>query len=124
MARHMGDVTVTTQNLNVNLTDPERGLLIVEGAVPGAAGGWIMVRDAVKHPLPKDAPKPGKFRIPSEEPAPEVKSEPAPEAKAEAKPAPKAEAKAEPKAEKKAEKKPEPKAAPKPEAKPKPKGKK
>jgi large subunit ribosomal protein L3 len=123
MAGHMGDVTVTTQNLKVVRTDPERGLIVVEGAVPGAAGGWIMVRDAVKHPLPKDAPKPGKFRIPSEEPI-EAKPEPAPEAKLETKPAPKAEAKAEPKAEKKAEKKPEPKAAPKTEAKAKPKGKK
>ncbi|HVV43109.1 MAG TPA: 50S ribosomal protein L3, partial [Nitrobacter sp.] len=30
--------------------------------VPGAKGGWITVRDAVKKALPKDAPKPGKFR--------------------------------------------------------------
>jgi large subunit ribosomal protein L3 len=30
--------------------------------VPGHKGGWIVVRDAVKKPLPKDAPKPGKFR--------------------------------------------------------------
>jgi large subunit ribosomal protein L3 len=35
---------------------------LVEGAVPGAKGGWITVRDAVKKVLPKDAPKPGKFR--------------------------------------------------------------
>jgi len=32
--------------------------------VPGAKGGWIMVRDAVKKVLPKDAPKPGKFKLP------------------------------------------------------------
>jgi large subunit ribosomal protein L3 len=31
--------------------------------VPGNAGGWIAVRDAVKKPLPKDAPAPGKFRV-------------------------------------------------------------
>ena len=31
--------------------------------MPGAKGGWITVRDAVKRPLPKDAPKPGKFRL-------------------------------------------------------------
>ena len=36
---------------------------MVEGAVPGAKGGWITVRDAVKKELPKDAPKPGKFRL-------------------------------------------------------------
>ena len=41
-----------------------RGLILVEGAVPGAKGGWITVRDAVKKTLPKDAPKPGKFRLP------------------------------------------------------------
>ena len=41
----------------------DRGLLLVEGAVPGTAGGWIFVRDAVKRALPKDAPQPGKFRL-------------------------------------------------------------
>jgi large subunit ribosomal protein L3 len=44
-------------------TDVERGLILVEGAVPGSKGGWIAVRDAVKKALPKDAPKPGKFRL-------------------------------------------------------------
>src|SRR6266516_1948361 len=42
----------------------ERGLSLVEGAVPGAKGGWITLRDAVKKRLPTDAPKPGKFRLP------------------------------------------------------------
>ena len=54
---------MTTQNLRVVQTDVERGLILVQGAVPGNAGGWIAVRDAVKKPLPKDAPIPGKFRI-------------------------------------------------------------
>ena len=80
MAGHMGDRTVTTLNLKVVRTDPERGLLLIEGAVPGAKGGFIMVRDAVKQPLPKDAPKPGKFR----EPAADAKSAPKAEAQAEA----------------------------------------
>jgi large subunit ribosomal protein L3 len=44
-------------------TDVERGLILVEGAVPGSKGGWISVRDAVKKPLPKEAPKPGKFKV-------------------------------------------------------------
>jgi large subunit ribosomal protein L3 len=44
-------------------TDVERGLILVEGAVPGSKGGWIAVRDAVKKPLPKEAPKPGKFKV-------------------------------------------------------------
>ena len=34
--------------------------------MPGHAGGWIAVRDAVKKPLPKDAPVPGKFRVQGE----------------------------------------------------------
>lgn len=62
MPGHMGVDRVTTQNLRVVRTDPERGLILVEGAVPGVAGGWIMVRDAVKRSLPSEAPKPGAFR--------------------------------------------------------------
>ncbi len=62
MAGHMGVERVTTLNLRVVQTDPERGLILVERSVPGFAGGWITVRDAVKKALPKDAPRPGKFR--------------------------------------------------------------
>jgi large subunit ribosomal protein L3 len=62
MAGHMGVERVTTLNLRVVQTDPARGLILVEGSVPGFAGGWITVRDAVKKALPKDAPQPGKFR--------------------------------------------------------------
>jgi large subunit ribosomal protein L3 len=65
MAGHLGVERVTTQNLKVVRTDPEKGLILVEGAVPGVRGGWITVRDAVKRPLPKDAPVPGKFRAPA-----------------------------------------------------------
>jgi large subunit ribosomal protein L3 len=54
---------VTTINLKVIQTDVDRGLILVEGAVPGAKGGWITVRDAVKKSLPKDVPQPGKFRL-------------------------------------------------------------
>src|SRR4029079_12765353 len=63
MAGHMGVERVTTQNLRVVQTDVSRGLILVEGAVPGHRGGWIYVRDAVKRVLPKDAPQPGKFRV-------------------------------------------------------------
>lgn len=63
MPGHMGVECVTTQNLRVVQTDLNRGLILVEGAVPGVKGGYIYVRDAVKHPLPKDAPKPGAFRL-------------------------------------------------------------
>jgi large subunit ribosomal protein L3 len=62
MAGHMGDRRVTTQNLKVVRTDVERGLIMVEGAVPGAKGGWIQIRDAVKKPAHKDAVTPGKFK--------------------------------------------------------------
>jgi large subunit ribosomal protein L3 len=62
MAGHMGVDRVTTQNLRVVRTDVEKGLILVEGAVPGVKGGWIQVRDAVKRSLPKDAPRPGAFR--------------------------------------------------------------
>jgi large subunit ribosomal protein L3 len=63
MAGHMGVDRITTLNLKVVQTDVERGLILVEGAVPGTAGGWIFVRDAIKKALPKDVPQPGKFRI-------------------------------------------------------------
>ena len=63
MAGHLGCERVTTQNLRVVQLDVERGLVLVEGAVPGSAGGWIYLRDAVKKDLPKDAPQPGKFRV-------------------------------------------------------------
>ncbi|MFM9943491.1 MAG: 50S ribosomal protein L3 [Hyphomicrobiaceae bacterium] len=62
MAGQMGNERVTTLNLEVVGTDVERGLVLVRGAVPGAKGGWVLVRDAVKRALPKEAPKPGAFR--------------------------------------------------------------
>ncbi len=51
MAGHMGAVRSTTQNLQVVRTDVDRGLLMIKGAVPGHAGGWVTVKDAVKKPL-------------------------------------------------------------------------
>ena len=79
MPGHMGVDRVTTQNLRVVRTDVERGLILVEGAVPGVAGGWIQIRDAVKRKLPADVPQPGKFR---ELGAAPVSDAPAPEAPA------------------------------------------
>ncbi|MGA0594877.1 50S ribosomal protein L3 [Enterovirga sp. CN4-39] len=62
MPGHLGVERVTTQNLRVVRTDVERGLILVEGAVPGHAGGWIYIKDAVKRKAPADLPMPGKFR--------------------------------------------------------------
>jgi len=66
MAGHLGDERVTTQNLRVAKVDPERGLIMICGSVPGSKGGWILLRDAIKKELPKDAPTPGAFRMPGE----------------------------------------------------------
>src|SRR5450631_3470011 len=63
MPGHMGVDRITTLNLKVVKTDVERGLILVEGAVPGAKSGWVTVRDAVKKKPHKDTPKPGKFRL-------------------------------------------------------------
>jgi len=48
MAGHMGSRNVTTQNLEVVRVDAERNILLVKGAVPGATGGTVIVRPAVK----------------------------------------------------------------------------
>ena len=82
MAGHLGVDRVTTLNLKVVQTDVARGLILVEGAVPGAKGGWITVRDAVKKALPKEVPQPGKFRL-----ADEASAEPAAAEEAAAAPA-------------------------------------
>lgn len=62
MAGHMGDARVTTQNLQVVRTDAERGLIMVKGAVPGAKGGWVTVKDAVKKPFPDGARLPAALK--------------------------------------------------------------
>jgi large subunit ribosomal protein L3 len=62
MAGHLGVDRVTTLNLKVVGTDAARGLLMVQGAVPGAEGGWVLVRDAVKRPRPKDVPYPAALK--------------------------------------------------------------
>jgi large subunit ribosomal protein L3 len=62
MAGHLGQDNRTTQNITVWRVDVERGLILVKGAVPGAEGSFVKVRDAIKKALPKDAPKPGGIR--------------------------------------------------------------
>ncbi|AHM71592.1 50S ribosomal protein L3 [Yersinia ruckeri] len=48
MAGHLGDERVTVQSLDVVRVDAERNLLLVKGAVPGATGGNLIVKPAVK----------------------------------------------------------------------------
>ncbi len=48
MAGHMGAASVTTQGLEIVRVDVERNLLLIKGAVPGAPGGDVIVRPAVK----------------------------------------------------------------------------
>jgi large subunit ribosomal protein L3 len=55
MTGHMGDETVTTQNLDIVRVDEARQLLLVKGAVPGAKGGFVTVRPAVKVKAKKGA---------------------------------------------------------------------
>jgi large subunit ribosomal protein L3 len=44
MGGHMGDARVTVRNLKVIETDKENNLLVVRGAVPGAPGGYLLIR--------------------------------------------------------------------------------
>ncbi len=48
MSGHMGAANVTTQGLEIVRVDAERSLLLIKGAVPGAPGGDVIVRPAVK----------------------------------------------------------------------------
>jgi large subunit ribosomal protein L3 len=49
MAGQMGNVRRTVQNLEIAKVDLERNLLLIKGAVPGAPGGDVIVRPAIKH---------------------------------------------------------------------------
>lgn len=61
MHGHYGNERVTTQNLEVAKVDIDRGLIMIRGSVPGAKGGWVMIRDAVKRPF-ADVPMPAAIR--------------------------------------------------------------
>ncbi len=62
MAGHLGAHRVTVQNLEVVATDAERGLILVKGGVPGAKGGFVLIRDAVKKKAPEGLPLPAAIR--------------------------------------------------------------
>ncbi|MEN8721466.1 MAG: 50S ribosomal protein L3 [Alphaproteobacteria bacterium] len=76
MAGHMGAARVTTQNLEIVRTDPDQGLILIKGAVPGHKGGWVLIRDAVKKAIHPDAPLPAALRASNEDaPAEEAPAE-------------------------------------------------
>lgn len=58
MAGHMGVDRVTVQNLKVVSVDDEKGFVFLQGAIPGAEGGYVLVSDAVKKKLPEKLPLP------------------------------------------------------------------
>jgi large subunit ribosomal protein L3 len=64
-AGRMGGDQVTTRNLKVIAVDAENNLLVVHGAVPGAPGGYVVIRKAIAaKPEPKpQAEKPGKTTV-------------------------------------------------------------
>jgi large subunit ribosomal protein L3 len=85
MAGHLGAETVTTLNLKIAAVYADEGLILVEGAVPGNATSYVMVRDAVKKPLHADVPKPAGLKSASKAvEAPAVAEAPVAEAAPEA----------------------------------------
>ncbi|HWF01368.1 MAG TPA: 50S ribosomal protein L3 [Caulobacteraceae bacterium] len=62
MAGHMGQERVTTLNVVIHRVDVERGLILIRGAVPGSAGSFVKIRDAIKGAAPSELPHPGAFR--------------------------------------------------------------
>ena len=58
MAGHMGNAKRTVQNVKVHAVDADKGLVLVRGSVPGAKGGFVLISDACKGPVPENAPYP------------------------------------------------------------------
>ncbi len=58
MAGHMGNTTITQQNLEILEVDDENGLIIVKGSVPGSKGSYIELSDSIKVVMPQNAPLP------------------------------------------------------------------
>ena len=65
MAGHMGDARVTIQNLMVVSTDLEKGIILLKGAVPGAKGSYVLIKDAVKDDVPDESPFPASIKTQS-----------------------------------------------------------
>ncbi len=69
MAGHLGHERTTVLNLKVVQVDEGEGLIAVKGAVPGPAGGVVLVRDAVKRKAPDGLPFPAAVKAPAQEEA-------------------------------------------------------
>jgi large subunit ribosomal protein L3 len=69
MAGHLGVETVTTLNLQIARIDAERGLVFIKGAVPGAEGSYVKIRDAVKKAAPAGLKFPGAIKTAAAAPA-------------------------------------------------------
>jgi large subunit ribosomal protein L3 len=65
MPGHMGDKRITTLNVEVAAVDADRGLIMVRGSVPGAPGGYVLVRDAIKRKPHADVPMPAGLVAPA-----------------------------------------------------------
>ena len=62
MAGQYGNVRITTQNLKVVKLLENDDLILIQGAVPGSKNGVVLLRDAIKHKIPNEAPFPAGFR--------------------------------------------------------------
>ena len=62
MAGQYGNVRITTQNLKVVKLLEDDDLILIQGSVPGSKNGVVLLRDAIKHKIPSEAPFPAGLR--------------------------------------------------------------
>jgi large subunit ribosomal protein L3 len=79
MAGQMGDRQRTTQHLEIARVDVARGLIMIKGAVPGAEGGYLYIKDAVRRPTPEGVPMPAAIRASAAAAAPALADEAQPD---------------------------------------------
>ena len=62
MAGQYGNVRITTQNLKIVKLLEDDDLILIKGSVPGSKNGVVLLRDAIKHKIPNEAPFPAGLR--------------------------------------------------------------